>query len=874
MAAVSLPTTTASISRPQRLPQSSHSSSLLHLPKPHNSIPSIKIPLSNHTKIPQPHPSKNAKDYCYLLNLSVQHGDIELAMAVHASILKIQESTPYLFNALILAYFKLGLASYAYKVFNCLKNPDVVTFTTMVSCFAKSNREIEAVTLFSEMRRFGIQPNEYSFVAILTACARVLDLELGSQAHCLATKMGFLEDTYVSNTLMGLYSKCGCLDYVRQVFDEMLHRDISSWNTVISALVKESMYEEALELFRDLLQTDKLTIDHFTLSTLLTACTEHATIMEGRELHAQALKLGLENNLSVTNALIGFYTKSRRIKDTIVLFDRSPVKDVITWTQMITAYMNSGLPETAQQVFDKMPEKNCISYNTLLAGYCQNGVGSKALSIFCNMINQRLELDDFTLTSIINASGLHADKNTSEQIHAFVLKSGSKSNNHIESALIDMCTKCGRMTDAEKLFQIHTQSSTKDTSSIIPTSMICGYARNGHPYEAISLFFKSQSENTIINDEIVSSTVLGVCATLGFSKIGEQIHSSVIKSSLIHDTGVGNALIGMYSKCDNMTAAIKVFNLMKTHDIVSYNSLIAGYIFHRKGDNALQIWKEMKSKNIKPNSITTLLIISAYTHTTSNNVNSCYTFFNSMKQNHNIEPDSTHYASLVRVFGQWGLVKEAEEIITKMPFEPNSVIWRALLNSSKTHMNTIIENRASNAILGKKPIDASSYILLSNLYSSLGRWNCSETIREEMREKGIKKRPGKSWIFHENKVHEFYARDKSHPRFKDIYSGLDILIIECLKIGYVPDTRFVLHEVEEGQKRDFLYYHSAKLAVTYGILMTGRGTPVRVMKNILLCGDCHSFFKYVSVVTKREIHVRDASGFHCFVGGECTCKGK
>ncbi|KAI3724037.1 hypothetical protein L2E82_35801 [Cichorium intybus] len=547
MAVVSLPTTTASISRPQRLPQTAHSSSPLHLPKPPISIASVRTPLSlsNLTKTPQPHPSKITRDYCNLLNLSVEHGDIELAMAVHASILKIQENSPFLFNALILAYFKLGLTSQAYKVFNRLGNPDVVTFTSMMSWFAKSNREIEAVKVFFEMRRLGIQPNEYSFVAILTACARVLDLELGSQAHSLAIKLGFLEDIYVSNALMGFYSKCGCLDSVLQVFDEMLQRDISSWNTVISALVKESMYEKAFELFHDMLQMDGLKIDHFTLSTLLTACTEHVAIMEGRKLHAQALKLGLENNLSVCNALIGFYTKCRSIKDAIILFDKMPVKDIRTWTQMISAYMNSGLLENAQEVFDKMPEKNCVSYNTLLSGFCQNGLSSNALNMFCKMIKQGLEIDDFTLSNIINACGLHADKNTSEQIHGFVLKSGFKSNNHVESALLDMCTKCGRMTDAEEMFQIHNDSLNKENSSIIWTSMICGYARNGHPYEAISLFFKSQSENTITIDEIVSTTVLSVCATLGFDKIGEQIHSSVIKLSLINDTGVGNALIGI-----------------------------------------------------------------------------------------------------------------------------------------------------------------------------------------------------------------------------------------------------------------------------------------------------------------------------------------
>ncbi|KAK9067068.1 hypothetical protein SSX86_014392 [Deinandra increscens subsp. villosa] len=859
MAVINLPFIGARFSRPHCLPQTSHSKPSFCTP---HSSP------SNPTKTLQLHPPKTTKHHTNLLHLAVQNGDNQLAMSIHASILKLQDNASYLFNALILAYFKLGLAGHAYKVFSSVNDPDVVTYTSMVSWFAKSNQEVEAVNFFFEMRRLGVQPNEYSFVAILTACGRVLDLELGCQVHSLAVKMGCVDDTYVSNAFMGFYSKCGCLDCVLKVFDEMPQRDISSWNTVISGLVKKYEYETALELFRDLLQADGIQVDRFTLSTVLTACSENAVILGGREVHAYALKFGLENNLSVGNALIGFYSKWGSIKDVVSLFDTMPVKDVITWTQMISVYMESGLVEVAEKVFDEMPERNCFSYNSLLQGFCQNGVPVRALCMFCRMMEEGVELDDFSLTIILNACGLLADKNVSEQIHGFVLKCGFGFTDRIESALIDMFSKCGRMNDAEEMFE-----SLIQPSSIIWTSMICGYARNELPYKALSLFFEGQAEQHILIDEVVSTTVFGVCATLGFDRIGEQIHSNAFKLDLFHDIKVGNALIGMYSKCGNMTASIKVFNNMKRHDIVSWNSLMGGYIFHKQGDNALDLWEDMKRKNINPDSITTLLIISAYTHTASDMVNECYTFFHSMKTVYNIEPDSNHYASLVSVFGKWGLLEEAENIIMKMPYEPNPFIWKALLDNCRVHMNTVIGKKAAKEILAKKPNDPSSYILVSNLYSASGRWHCSETTREEMREKGFQKRPGKSWIIHENKVHSFYARDKSHARSKDIYSAIDILVLECLKAGYTPDTSFVLHEVEEHQKRDFLYYHSAKLAVTYGLLMTKGRMPVRVMKNILLCGDCHSFFKYVSIVSKREIHIRDASGFHCFANGECTCKG-
>ncbi|XP_050263550.1 pentatricopeptide repeat-containing protein At5g03800-like [Quercus robur] len=163
-----------------------------------------------------------------LLHLSARYSDAQLVNAVHACILKLQEHT-HLSNALISAYLKLGLLSQAYNVFLGLSCPNIVSYTELISGFSKSNREHEAVELFFRMRDSGIEPNEYTFVAILTACIRVLDLQLGLQVHAMIIKLGVLEGSvFVSNALMGLYSKCGCFLFVLKLFDEMLHRDIAS----------------------------------------------------------------------------------------------------------------------------------------------------------------------------------------------------------------------------------------------------------------------------------------------------------------------------------------------------------------------------------------------------------------------------------------------------------------------------------------------------------------------------------------------------------------------------------------------------------------------------------------------------------------------
>ncbi|KAK0585052.1 hypothetical protein LWI29_022794 [Acer saccharum] len=806
-----------------------------------------------------------------LLRLSVRSGDLSLARAVHASIVKLQEDRDtHLGNPLISAYLKLGHVFGAYKVFTGLSSPNVVSFTALISGFAKSSREQEAIELFFRMTSEGIQPNEHSFVAILTACIRMLELELGSQVHALVVKTGYLDSVFVVNAIMGLYGKFNSsFDYVLKLFDGIPQRDITSWNTVISSMAKEFKYQKAFDLFRDMKRNNAFRVDYFTISTLLTACTGSFSSMEGRALHAHAFRTGLEANLSVNNALIGFYTKCGSVKDVETVFQRMAVRDIITWTEMIVAYMEFGLVGLAVEIFDKMPEKNCVSYSALLAGFCKNGQAMKVLDLFVKMVEVGLVLTDFTLTRVINACGLLMDSKLSEQIQGFVLKFGFGSNAHIEASLLDMWTRCGKMVNAEKMF--HRRVSDQD-NSIIWTSMICGYARNGQPEDAIYLFQSSQSEGTMVADEVALTSIFGVCGTLGFHEMGKQIHCHALKTGFSSDLGVGNSLISMYFKCYNMNDAIKAFNVMPSHDIVSWNGLIAGHLLFRQGDEALTVWSRMENASIKPDTVTFVLIILAYRVTNSNLVDRCRKLFLSMKTVYGIEPTSEHYASFVSVLGHWGFLEEAEEVINNMPFEPKASVWRALLDSCRTHLNTSIGKRVSKHILSMEPQDPSTYVLVSNLYSASGRWHNSEMVREDMRQKGFRKHPSRSWIIHQNKLHSFYARDKSHPQEKDIYSGLEILILECLKAGYVPDTSFVLHEVEEQQKKNFLFYHSAKLAATYGLLTTRHGQPIRIMKNIVVCGDCHTFLKHVSVITKREIFLRDATGFHCFVNGQCSCK--
>ncbi|KAG6509281.1 pentatricopeptide repeat-containing protein At5g03800-like [Zingiber officinale] len=824
-------------------------------------LPSLsRSPHHHHLQFPPPH---------HLLRLAADRRDLALGRALHAAILKSTDNDDTrLGNALISMYLDLGRLPDARKVFALLPSPNVASFSSLISAYAKAGRPLRAAGFFFRMRMLGVEPNEFSFVAILTSCIRELNFRLGSQVHAFAVKTNHCSCVYVGNALIAVYVKCGCATAAEKLFDEMIERDASSWNTLISGMIENGRYAEAFEHF-NFMQFEGHRADGFSLSTLLTAASDGLGGTEGKAIHAYAVKTGLDLNLSVGNALVSFYTQFGSIEDVADVFERMPTKDDISWTGMLNAFMEFGLVESAVQVFDQMPERNCVTYNALLAGFCHNREGSRGLEIFQLMLLNGLEISDFTLTSAMNACALVTDMKKSEQIHAFLIKSGCKLSAWIEAALLDMCSKCGRIHDAREMF---TSLVHEENFQLAWTSLMCAYSRNGQHNEALSLFqLGIVRHDLMIMDEFLYSAVLALCGTLGFAEMGQQIHCVIVKSGVLSDLEVGNALFSMYAKCGNLEDSITLFSQMPQHDIVSWNTLLTAHLLHRQGDNALDAWQRMENFGVMPDGITFLLIISACRYTSSNSIETSHRLFQLMENSYSITPTSEHYSAMVDVLGYWGSFAEAEHLIQNMPLKPDTSVWRALLDSCRLRSNVSLGRQAVQSLLASEPQDPSTYVLVANLYSASGRWHCSEKVRQEMQEKGLRKIPVRSWIIHQNEVHSFYARDRSHSQSKDIYSALEILVQACMKAGYEPDTCFVLHEVEEYQKLNFLFYHSAKLAVSYGLLMARPDRPVKVVKNIHLCGDCHMFLKYVSLVTSREILVRDTSGFHHLKSGVCSC---
>jgi pentatricopeptide repeat protein len=325
----------------------------------------------------------------------------------------------------------------------------------------------------------------------------------------------------------------------------------------------------------------------------------------------------------------------------------------------------------------------------------------------------------------------------------------------------------------------------------------------------------------------------------------------------------------MYARCGVVDAAHCLFINMPCVDAISWNAMIAALGQHGQGTQAIELFEEMLKEGILPDRISFLTVISACSH--AGLVKEGRKYFDSMHNVYGVNPDEEHYARIIDLLCRAGKFSEAKEVMESMPFEPGAPIWEALLAGCRIHGNIDLGIEAAERLFELKPQHDGTYVLLSNMYAVAGQWNDMAKVRKLMRDRGVKKEPGCSWIEVENKVHSFLVGDANHPEVRQIYNYLEQLVLEMRKIGYVPDTKYVLHDVESDLKEHELSTHSEKLAVAYGFMKLPHGATVRVFKNLRICGDCHNAFKFMSKVVGREIVVRDGKRFHHFRDGKCSC---
>ncbi|KAI3444895.1 hypothetical protein Pfo_001560 [Paulownia fortunei] len=839
--------------------------------------------------------------------------------------------SPFFSGKLISKYSQLKDPNSSLLVFreNSHSN-NAYMWNTIIRAMTHNGFYAKALEFYAEMSKLEVKPDNYTFPSVINACGSLMDFEKGRIVHEHVMELGFESDLYINNALINMYSRCNELGRAREVFDGMPHRDLVSWNSLISGYTSNGYFKEALEIYTQL-RMDGLVPDSFTFLSVLLSCGGLWEVEEGQIIHGLAEKVGTCRDVIVTNGLLSMYFKFDMSHNCWRIFNEMVHRDSVTWNTIICGYFELGLYEVSirlflemeghfepdiltitsvlractyvgnlelgryvhdymvsngydcdtvasniiinmyakcgdmlhsREVFENMGSQDLVSWNSLLNGYTENGLYQEALELFRRMkIN--FQPDFVTHVTLLSISTELANIKFTEELHCDIIKQGFGSTQIVGNALVDTYAKCGKMEDSLKQFENMKIRDTVTWNSIIAS---CGHSENS------SLGFRMLSRmrvEGIMPDIPTFLSALPLCSYLIAKRQGKEMHGCIFRLGYESNVPIGNALIEMYSNTGSLRNSILVFEQMKTRDLVSWTAIISSYGMYGEGRKALEAFENMKASGILPDHIVFVALIYACSH--SGLVQEGRLCFEQMKKDYNIVPGLEHYACIVDLLSRSGLLAEAEEFIVSMPLKPDASIWGVLLSACRSCGDMKIAERVSEHVLQLNTNDPGYHVLASNVYAALGRWDQVRKIRTSLKAKGLKKNPGCSWLEIQNRVYYFGAGDQFFKQHKEVIELLDVLYGLMAKEGYAADVKFVLHDVEEDEKLDMLCGHSERLAIAFGLLHTKPGTPLLVMKNLRVCGDCHTVTKYISKIMYREILVRDANRFHLFKDGTCSC---
>ncbi|CAI0551821.1 unnamed protein product [Linum tenue] len=675
---------------------------------------------------------------------------------------------------------------------------------------------------------------------------------------------GFLGDTFAASRLLKFStdSLFVPIAHSHRIFTHVRGPNGFICNTMMRAHVRRNRPEQALLVYT-LMRDGDVAADTYTYPILLQSCSQRLAEVEGRLIHGQVIKVGFDSDVYVGNTLINMYAVCGCLGDARKVFDESCALDSVSWNSMLAGYVSSGHLEEAAKVFDEMPERDLVSWSALVSCYEQNERYDEALRKFKEMVVDGVLVDEVVLITVLSACTHLVVAMTGQLIHALAIKAGIELYINLQNALIHMYLRCGEVEKARSLFDSMPQRDTVSWSVLIS-----GYAQRDRFADALALFQDMQLEG-IQPDETVLVSVISACTHLSALDQGAWIHAYIRKKQMKVNVILGTTLIDMYMKFGSVPNAMEVFRAMEEKGVSTWNALILGLAMNGFVKESLATFSEMKECNIVPNEITFLAVLGACRH--MGLVEEGRRHFDAMSRKHGIEPTIKHYGCMVDLLGRAGKLTEAEELIANMPVPPDVSTWGALLGACKKHGDNVMGERVGRKLVDLQPEHDGFHVLLSNIYASKGSWDNVHEIRGMMRQHGVIKTPGCSMIEVKGTIHEFLAGDKTHPQSEDIEKMLDDMAKKLKMEGYAPDTREVLLDIDEEDKETTLFRHSEKIAIAFGLLTIDAPTPIRIMKNLRICNDCHMAAKLISRAYDREIVVRDRHRFHHFKQGSCSC---
>ncbi|KAF3793353.1 putative pentatricopeptide repeat-containing protein [Nymphaea thermarum] len=655
---------------------------------------------------------------------------------------------------LVSLYGSLGEMKSARKMFDEKPQRNVYLWNAMLRSYCKEKLWDETLNLFWEMKRLGIETDNYTVPLALKACGGLSALKIAKQIHGSIVGTVMEGDMFVGAALIDVYSKCEAMENAYLVFTRYPQPDVVLWTSMVSGYQQNNGGKEAVEFFSRMLLAG-ISPDTITLISVLSACNQLGSIQGGRCCHCYIIRRGLDWNLSLSNALLHLYSKL-------------------------------GVIDVASRIFNRMQNRDVISWSSMIGGYVQNQQAKEALNAYKKMLNRGVEPNHVTVVSALQACAAASALEEGKRIHELTVRKGFEMETSVSTALLDMYMKCSHIDEALELFS---RMPNKDV--VAWAALISGYALNGLSDKSLGVFHNMLLANTL-PDAVTIVKVLSSCAQSGNLQQALCLHGYLIRSGFDQKVFVGASLIDLYSKCGSLANAAEVFRHLEEKDVVAWSSIIAGYGIHGLALESFQLFEQMLQTGLKPNHITFISVLSACSH--GGRVDEAWKLFNSMVHEHKVIPRAEHYACMVDVLGRTGQLDKALEFINNMPVEANSQVWGALLGACRIHGDIDLAELAASKLFHLDPNHRGYYVLLSNIYADGARWDGVANMRIIMKREKLTQVPGISSIEVGNNVYSFLAGDRLHQESKEIYNLVKRLGVMMKEEGYIPNGDYISSE--------------------------------------------------------------------------------
>jgi pentatricopeptide repeat protein len=612
--------------------------------------------------------------YLCILKACGSIGAIDKARDIHVEVVKEGfEGDTFIGNCLVDIYATRGLFMEAHEVLDELPSRDVVSWNSLMAGYVDHDLAEGVMECLEQMILESITPNATSFVCILKACASLREISKGQEAHKVILEDGIEGDSFIGNTLVEFYAKCGCFMEAKDVFSELSERSIISWNALASGYAEHGLGGEVINIFTEM-QGEGESPDAIMFIRLLKGCVQLHSAEKGQLIHAEIACEGYEKDPFVGSSLIDMYAKC-------------------------------GMLAEAQEILEEH-DQSIVSWNALMTGYSEQGHAEEVLRLCEKMCAKGLPLDVTSFICCLKACASIGAKCVGNEIHTEICKRGYDGDLSIGSMLVDMHAKCSSLEEAEHVF-----SKLQVRNAVSWTALISAYADRGFAEEALVCFEDMVLEG-VCPDVVTYICSLKACGSLGAIHKGQELHRDISMEDIGKDVRVGNVLVDMYAKCGALKEAQEIFEEVSGRTLVSWSALMAGYACQGKSKSVFSLLDRMIEEDMRPDKVIFLSVLSVCSH--GGLVEEGQIYFEIMNRNYGIFPTNEHQNCMVDLLGRAGQLREAVSMLEAMPVRPDHVTWNTILGACQKWGEPNLASYVFNHALGSDE-RASLFITMSNI---------------------------------------------------------------------------------------------------------------------------------------------------------------